>query len=201
MVTSGDSVGNMNPYVFIDVMTGDDQTVVASATSKTASSVVITEEMWEDPDFVVAVGVRMDTGTGAFNARTIWPMLLIKPEVESPILVNEWDANSAGVYMYNFVPYFAPYENPVDLTKDRYGYSGDCVVMEDSYKVHRRMTRVVFDGSEIGQNSLPIRHFLKWNRSHSCVWSGKSGSGYLFGSVYCGCNLGSFFGTQLYNDQ
>lgn len=148
MVTSGDSVGNMNPYVFIDVMTGDDQTVVASATSKTASSVVITEEMWEDPDFVVAVGVRMDTGTGAFNARTIWPMMLIKPEVESPILVNEWVANSAGVYMYNFVPYFAPYENPVDLTKDRYGYSGDCVVMEDSYKVHRRMARVVFTGSE-----------------------------------------------------
>lgn len=148
MVTSGDSVINMNPYVFIDVMIGDDQSVVATSNSKTASSVVITEEMWMDPDFVVAVGVRMDTGTGTLNPRTIWPMLLKKPDAENPICLNEWEANAAGVYMYNFVPYFEPYDNPVDLNKNRYGYSGDCVIMEDTFKVHKRMARVTFDGSE-----------------------------------------------------
>lgn len=158
LVTTGDKSSNCNPYVYFEVYEGDN-VLVTSSNSKALSIADITDDIRLDEKFMVAIGIRMETGAGTVTPRTIWPMLLSSNDTFEVVESSEnWEANAGGVYANNFVPYFTPYKNPVDITTYRYGYSGDVVVLEDTYKEHHRMVERTFSGSDSDGWSLDSTH-------------------------------------------
>ena len=143
LIASGDTSANVAPYVYMEVLGKEAIEVVASSTSMKYQVIRITGEMYEDVNFAVNIGIKLDTTQADPVNRTLWPMLLYARE-EMPTSWVETD----GIFLSNFVPCADIYANQTDITMDRYGYSGDCVVLKDKYFVDNRMAKMVLNGTE-----------------------------------------------------
>lgn len=144
LISSGDTTGNVAPYVYMEVLGKEAVEVVESTTSLTYNVIRITGEMYEDVNFVVNIGIKLDTTQVDPTNRTLWPMLLYTREDSIP---DNWKETN-GIFLSNFVPCADIYSSQVDITMDRYGYSGDVIVLKDKYYVDTRMVKMVLTGNE-----------------------------------------------------